>query len=224
MPSSDKVGIEDRSPEQLARQVKELRGNVRNLNDQLQAYQETIEHLSKRLYSQTKEPQTPEQNGDDLRSLARKYERQSMILERDNAVARKLQESVSPLWLTDVEGVDFAAESRTGERVGGDFYDVIKISGNILGIMIADVSGHGLPAAVIMATARMAFRTFATTESSPKAILERGNEALLESTLAGHHLTAFLGLLDTEVLTFQYVNASHYPPYLIRENEVAPLD
>jgi serine/threonine-protein kinase RsbW len=47
---------------------------------------------------------------------------------------------------------------------------------------------------------------------------------LLESTLAGHHLTAFLGLLDTEMLTFQYVNASHYPPYLIRDKEIIPLD
>lgn len=218
-----------RSPERVADEVQELRENVCKLNERLSEAKDTIDYLSKRLQAQASSPsELEEMQGEaeekDLQALAKQLERQTMILARDKAVARKLQESVRPLWLTDFEGVEFDAQSHTGSRVGGDFYDVIKLSDTTIGLLIADVSGYGLPAAVIMATARMAFRTFATTESSPKAILTKSNEALLESTLAGHHLTAFLGLLDSEMLTFQYVNASHCPPYLLRDGEVEPLD
>jgi serine phosphatase RsbU (regulator of sigma subunit)/anti-sigma regulatory factor (Ser/Thr protein kinase) len=224
-----KKSAPERSRKSLSKEVEELRANVRHLNERLAEAKNTITYLSERLQAQTAtspvlEEAKAEQDSEDLRALAKQLERQSMILARDKAVARKLQESVRPLWLTDFAGVEFDAHSRTGSRVGGDFYDVIKLSDTTIGVLIADVSGYGLPAAVIMATARMAFRTFATTESSPKAILDKSNEALLESTLAGHHLTAFLGLLDSEMLTFQYVNASHCPPYLVRDGEVQPLD
>jgi sigma-B regulation protein RsbU (phosphoserine phosphatase) len=219
----------DTSRSNHKKELEELRANVRRLNERLTEAKNTITYLSERLQAQTATgPGVGAEEGEgeekDMRALAKQVERQSMILARDKAVARKLQESVRPLWLTDFAGVEFDAHSRTGYRVGGDFYDVIKLSDTNIGVLIADVSGYGLPAAVIMATARMAFRTFATTESSPKAILNKSNEALLESTLAGHHLTAFLGLLDSEMLTFQYVNASHCPPYLLRDGEVRALD
>jgi len=159
-----------------------------------------------------------------MQAIAQQVKRQAMLSERDNMIARQLQQSVRPLWLGDFKGVEVAFATQTGARVGGDFYDVIKISDSSLGLLIADVSGHGLCAAVIMATARMAFRTFATMESNPLAIMERVNEALLSEMLAGHHLTAFMGLLDSEMLTLQYVNASQCPPYVLRKGQLTPLD
>ncbi len=218
-----------KSSQEVQEEVAQLRENVHQLNERLSEAKDTIDYLSKRLQAQASAPgELEEMQGEvddkDLQALAKQLERQTMILARDKTVARKLQESVRPLWLTDFEGVEFETESYTGSRVGGDFYDVIKLSDTTIGVLIADVSGYGLPASVIMATARMAFRTFATTESSPKAILNKSNQALLESTLAGHHLTAFMGILDTEMLTFQYVNASHCPPYLLRDKSVDPLD
>jgi len=120
--------------------------------------------------------------------------------------------------------VKFAIGTRPGTRVGGDFYDIINLSDNFLAFLIADVSGYGLPAAVIMATGRLAFRTYATNELSPRIIMNDVNKALLRSTLAGHYLTSFLAVLDTELLTLQYVNASHCSPFLIRDGEVTPLD
>jgi len=183
----------------------------------------TVKRLEGRLRVARSGP-AEDESRTDVRALAKQVERQAMILERDNAVARKLQDSLRPLWLADLEGIDIAVRSRSGARVGGDFFDVIRISDTCLALLIADVSGYGLPAAVIMATARMAFRTFATQESGPKAILAKANKSRLESSRAGHHLTAFLGVLDTEILTFQYVNASHPTPYLLRDGEVTPLD
>jgi len=210
----DSAGSEEQI-ERLTQQIKGLREKVRRLSRELQSARETIAHLS----GHAQAGQGPPRAGG-----ARQLDRQAMVLRRDNAVARKLQQSLRPVWLTEFDGVEFAVDTRCGARVGGDFYDVIRLSENCIGVLIADVTGFGLPAAVIMATARMAFRTFATLASSPKAILEKANEALLESTLAGHHLTAFLGLLDTDMLTFQYVNASHWPPYLLHEGEVTALD
>jgi len=215
----------EESPESVRRlrsQVQRLTETVRSLNEQLAQARAATARLGGGAGIEG-----PGQAGAVARgapALARQLAYERMVLERDNAIARKLQQALRPVWLADVEGVEFAAEIRSGKRVGGDFYDIIKLSDKCLGVLIADVTGYGLPAAVIMVTARMAFRTFATLASSPKAILEKVNETMLECTLAGHHLTAFLGVLDSEMLTFQYVNASHYPPFLIRGDELTPLD
>jgi serine/threonine-protein kinase RsbW len=124
----------------------------------------------------------------------------------------------------ELEGLDVALATKHGTRVGGDFYDIISLSDKFVAFIIADVSGYGLPAAVIMATGRLAFRTYTATELNPIRVMQNVNKALLRSTLAGHYMTAFLAILDTELLTLQYVNASHCTPFILREGEVIPLD
>ena len=213
-----------RATERLKRLIENLENEICRLNAQLASAEETTAQLNERLRTQSSQLHKDGRAQARMRTLVKQLERQAIVMKRDNAVARKLQSGLRPLWPTDFEGVRFAVETVPGERVRGDFYDTIKISDCCVGLLIADVSGCGLTAAVIMAQARMAFRTFATMESSPKAILQRVNESLLQTTLAGHHLTAFMGLLDTEMLTLHYVNASHCPPYLIRSGEVTSLD
>jgi len=156
--------------------------------------------------------------------MAEQLERQAMLLERDEQVARELQHNLQPVLDADMDGLNVAVHTHPGARVGGDFYDVIDMGDKYIAFLIADVSGYGLPAAVIMATGRLAFRTSVVGERSPRAIMDRVNRAMLHSTLAGHYLTAFLGVLDTEMLTLQYVNASHCAPLLLRGGETEPLD
>lgn len=224
------MGIAESGPqptdasEQLKRQVENLQIEVERLAAQLASSKELIAQLNERIRAQSSELRKDSQAQARMRALARRLERQALMTKHDKAVARKLQKGLRPPWSADFEGIQFAVETIPGERVSGDFHDIIRISDSCVALLIAGVSGHGLTAAVVMAQARMAFRTFATMESSPKAILQRVNDSLLEETLAGHHLTAFMGLLDTEMLTFQYVNASHCPPYLIHEGDVTPLD
>jgi serine phosphatase RsbU (regulator of sigma subunit)/anti-sigma regulatory factor (Ser/Thr protein kinase) len=160
----------------------------------------------------------------ELKVLAEQLERQAMLLERDEHVARELQRSLQPVVEEVTEGLKCAIETHPGTRVGGDFYDIINLSDNFVAFLIADVSGYGLPAAVIMATGRLAFRTYTANELSPKSIMNEVNRALVRSTLAGHYLTAFLAVIDTELLTLQYVNASHCSPFLIRNGQALPLD
>ena len=207
----------------LAEQMKELRSRVEQLSGELQSARNTISLLHDRVANPT-DAHFPRPDTEPERRRARQLERQAMILKRDHAIARKLQESLRPLWLGDFPDLEFAVRSLPGVRVGGDFYDVIKVSETSIALLVADVSGSGLPAAVIMAMARMAFRTFVTLESSPRAIMEKVNGAMIGSTLAGHHLTAFLALLDVDLLTLQYVNASSPTPYLIRNGELIALD
>lgn len=160
----------------------------------------------------------------ETRLLAEQLERQAMLLERDEQVARELQRSLRPVTEQAPDGVQFAIRTRPGRRVGGDFYDIINMADNFVGFLIADVSGYGLPASVIMATGRLAFRTYATNDINPRSIMDSVNRAMLRSTLAGHYMTAFVGVLDTELLTLQYVNASHCSPVVLRNGEAIPLD
>ncbi len=202
-------------------QVARLRQRIEELSGELQRAVETISSLQERL--RVEAPPSPE-DSQLRRGKSRQLERQAMILMREDAMARRFQESLRPLWLGDFEGVEFAVRSVPGVRVRGDFYDVIRTSANSVVLLMADVSGCGLPATVIMAMARMAFRTFVPQESSPLAIMQKVNDALLNSAPPGHHLRAFLGLLDLDMLTFQYVNASHCCPSLIRGGEITRLD
>jgi len=201
-----------------------LQRKVEALSAQLEKASRECEQLRKELASKEEELRLVRKAQQQIRGVEGQLERQKVVFEKEREVARELQRSLMPVWLSEFEGVEFVLESKPGTRLAGDFYDLIRISDSTIAFIIADVSGYGLPAAVIMATARMAFRTFSGRAVSPRKILEKANEALLQSTLAGHYLTAFLGVLDTEMLTLQYANASHCCPYLVRGKEISALD
>jgi anti-sigma regulatory factor (Ser/Thr protein kinase) len=203
---------------------KSLEQRVRELSAKLRQAEAQIEALRSQVRAAGPAPVAPHPSDREWRVLAEQLERQALLLERDDQVARELQRNLQPVVEGAVEGVKFAPGGKPGTRVCGDFYDIINLSDNFVAFLIADVSGYGLPAAVIMATGRLAFRTYSTNELNPRTILTNVNRAMLRSTLAGHYLTAFLAVLDTELLTLQYVNASHCTPFLIRGDEVIPLD
>ena len=201
----------------VEQQLRELGRRIEELTAQLEQSRLECKHLREKLRARKEDQQA-------IRGMQEQLQRQAMVMEKDREVARDLQRSLMPVWLSEFTGVEVALESKPGARLAGDFYDVSRISDSTIAFLIADVSGYGMPAAVIMATARMAFRTFCGRDVSPRKILEKANEALLQSTLAGHYLTAFLGVLDTEMLTLQYANASHCCPYLVRGKDISVLD
>jgi len=207
-----------------AEQLHELSRKVQELTRELQEARLESERYRERLQSRQQELRRGRKAQEEIRAISEQLERQAMLAEKDRDVIRALQSSLAPVWLSDFEGIEFSLQSVPGSRIAGDFYDVVRLSDSTLAFTIADVSGCGLPAVVIMATARMAFRTFAGRDVSPRKIMQNVNDALLHSTLAGHYLTAFTGVLDAEMLTLQFTNASHCCPYLIRGNEMIPLD
>ncbi|HOX39768.1 MAG TPA: SpoIIE family protein phosphatase [Candidatus Brocadiia bacterium] len=143
--------------------------------------------------------------------------------DRDLQIARQLQLRLNPVWLPQMPGMEIAVKCVSGAKASGDFYDVIELGDNSYGLLIADVSGSGLRAAVVMAVAKLAFRTFSANQFSPKAILDKVNAALCDSTPESYYLEAFLGVLDADNMVLRYVNASQPPPLLLRD-KVTRLD
>lgn len=202
----------------------ELKRRLRQLASALSTSQRRIQGLEGQITSLRGAASPTDVERRELRLLAEQFERQAMLLERDEHVARELQRNLQPVLEEDMEGMQVALVTKHGTRVGGDFYDIISLGDKFVAFLIADVSGYGLPAAVIMATGRLAFRTYTATELNPGTIMDNVNRAMLRSTLAGHYMTAFLAVLDTELLTLQYVNASHCAPFVLRQGDVIPLD
>ena len=102
------------------------------------------------------------------------------------------------------------------QAVGGDYFDVLSFSPTRLGICIADVSGKGMGAALLMANFQAAFRAFATDDVAPDILCSKLNKALSTSIAPGKFVTVFYGIIDMTYLLLDYANAGHSQPILLR--------
>ena len=139
-------------------------------------------------------------------------------LEKDLALGQQIQIGLLPESCPSVPGWDFAAFYQAAREVGGDFYDFIELPGKPqrLGVVIADVTGKGVPAALFMARGSTMIRTTALANRSPKAALSLANSLMLQGRKADLFLTAFYAVLDTEAGRLTYTNAGHNPPLWFR--------
>ena len=139
-------------------------------------------------------------------------------LETEVQLARQIQQTFIPSILPTHPDWQIAARWRTARQVGGDFYDVIELADNKLGIFIADVADKGMPAALFMALTRTLVHAAVLETKTPAEALRRVNELLLPDTQQGMFVTAVYGELDLEHGTFTYVNAGHNPPFWVKVN------
>ncbi|MCQ8894272.1 MAG: SpoIIE family protein phosphatase [Methanolinea sp.] len=141
-------------------------------------------------------------------------------LERKNAelaVARQIQESFLPESIPRIGGFDLAARSIPAKEVGGDFYDVIvRGPGEPFGIIIADVSGKGVPAALFMALSRTVTRANAMWHRAPLPCIRDANRMISADARYGMFVTLCYGVVDPGSRAVEYVNAGHNPPLLAR--------
>ena len=131
-------------------------------------------------------------------------------------VAREVQAGLLPRTPPDVKGWDMAAVNLPTWTIGGDYYDFLALEDGFLAAVVADVSGKGVPAALIMATFRAALRMELYRRPTLLATVAAVNQVLLESQGRSRFVTAVFGLLDTRSGVFQYVNCGHNPPLLSR--------
>jgi len=139
-------------------------------------------------------------------------------LAKDMEFARTVQESFLPLHPPDNGRVQFSTHYTPAQEVGGDFYDFIQFGATRMGIMIGDVSGKGVPAALFMARLGSDFRTLLLTEKSSVTALEKLNDLLVERSRRGMFATLLYLELDTAHSTLTILNAGHLPP-LIKKSE-----
>jgi phosphoserine phosphatase RsbU/P len=136
-------------------------------------------------------------------------------LEREILMARDVQLAMIPDPL-NLKGFDVAARLEPALNLSGDFYDYIPLSENRLGLMVGDVAGKGVRAAMGMAAARSHLRSAARRGGGPARVLRDANTRLHRDLKANLLLTIVYGVLDLEAKNFQYCNAGHNPPYLVR--------
>lgn len=132
--------------------------------------------------------------------------------------ARVIQTSILPRRSPVYGPYDIAGKSKPMESVGGDFYDFIPITDKILGIAIADVSGHGLPAALQVRDIYTGLRMGMARDFKIVRTVERLNRIIHESTLTSRFVSMFYGELELNGL-FIYVNAGHPPPFRLRAED-----
>lgn len=136
-------------------------------------------------------------------------------LETQLEVARQVQLELLPARDPQLEGFDISAYNFPTEEVSGDYYDWVRIYDDQIGIVIADVSGKGVPAALLMAFLRASLRAATHIGYAPHISMSKVNYLLWESIERNQFVTAFYGILDAANRTVAYSNAGHNPPFLM---------
>jgi sigma-B regulation protein RsbU (phosphoserine phosphatase) len=130
-------------------------------------------------------------------------------------VARQVQLELLPGHDPHIEGFDISAYNFPTEEVSGDYYDWVRIYDDQVGIVVADVSGKGVPAALLMAFLRASLRSAIHVGYAPNVSMAKVNYLLWESIERNQFVTAFYGVLDATNKTLAYTNAGHNPPLLM---------
>src|SRR5215204_1819461 len=135
-------------------------------------------------------------------------------LELSQIVQRALMPHRAPL----IAGVEVAAFNRPSDIIGGDYFDFFKFKDGTHGLVIADVSGHGVSAGMLMSSLQTALQTMAPETDSPAEILERINRFYIHNIRFTTFVTVFIARYDANNCTLTYVNSGHNPPAVFRKN------
>jgi len=139
-------------------------------------------------------------------------------LEHELALAREIQEGLFPQLLPLQSSLGIAAFNSPGRSVSGDYYDVIQLDDHRTAVLIADVSGKGVSAAMLMANLQAAVRVVLPGTDDLVDVVRRLNRLIYQNTGGVGFITALLMVVDTSERVLHYVDAGHYPPYLVRSD------
>jgi sigma-B regulation protein RsbU (phosphoserine phosphatase) len=137
-------------------------------------------------------------------------------LEHERELAETVWRRFLPESILDLEGFDLAASCVPARQVGGDYYDLIALDDGRVFVVLGDVSGSGMPAALLMSNLQAVLRATARAEADPAQVVTLVNEHICGSTTPERFATLFLGLLDPVQKRIDYVNAGHNPPFLVK--------
>ena len=154
------------------------------------------------------------ETGSLLENLAQEMRERERV-EQELRVARSIQQASLPKELPKLEGWEIAPFYQPAREVGGDFYDVLELKDGRLGI-VGDATSKGVPAALVMASARSMLRAIAQASNSPGDVLRRVNNPLVTDIPPNMFVTCFYGVLEPSSGSLTYANAGHDLPYLRR--------
>jgi len=163
---------------------------------------------------------------DNLRETNDRLKRAQKIIEREIYIVGQIQQSFLPRAFPSHPNLKLAARYQPSTQAGGDYYDVLSIDENRWGFVIADIAGHGVSAAVVMALTQMAVKEFSSSINSPQEALKTFNEKLNRHLSSDHFVTMFYSILDLRNMELTYASAGHLPMmhYSSQEHQVKMLD
>lgn len=145
-------------------------------------------------------------------------------MEEELELARGIQRNLLPSQIPSYNNFDVAVLNLTSQQVGGDYYDIISLDNKSFCISIADVSGKGVPASLLMANLQAFLKVICKQGMKLDEATALINDLVSENTSDGKFITFFWMILDNEYKTLNYVNAGHNPPLLIRNGKITKLD
>jgi steroid delta-isomerase-like uncharacterized protein len=137
-------------------------------------------------------------------------------IEQELQVARRIQHALLPKEVPKLEGWEISPFYGPAREVGGDFYDFLELPNEHLGLVVGDATGKGVPAALVMSSARSMLRAVAQASDSPGDVLRRANDPLVVDIPPNMFVTCFYAILDPRSGRLVYANAGHDMPYLHR--------
>jgi len=149
--------------------------------------------------------------------------RQKEALEHELEIARDVQRELLPREAPSVRGMQLAGICHPAKAVGGDYYDFLQLGDGELGLVIADVSGKGVAAALHMACMQASVRSLFRLSETTGELNALLNQNLYHSSSGSRYATLFSGHFDAATLTLAYSNAGHHPPLLFSGNELSRL-
>ncbi len=152
---------------------------------------------------------------------------QQRKIQDDLELARKIQQDVilqDFSSISEVPGISLYAEVVPASSMGGDFYDCFMAEKDMLGLLVADVSGKGISAALYMMLVRTLFRWIAPDSSNPADTLSRINMILSKRTDSSDYVSIFYMSIDSSTGAAKYCNAGHHPPLLLRDGKVSKIE
>jgi phosphoserine phosphatase RsbU/P len=160
-----------------------------------------------------------------LRKANRKLSKAQRIIKRDINVVAEIQRSFLPQEFPRHPELQLAAFYQPSSQAGGDYYDIVEIDDDHFGILIADIAGHGVSAAVVMAITQLTVKEFASGLKQPGEALLRINEKLNLHLASEHFVTMFYAILNHKTMDIVYTSAGHNPMlyYAARTNELLQL-
>jgi sigma-B regulation protein RsbU (phosphoserine phosphatase) len=151
--------------------------------------------------------------------LSHYSEEQLNQLENDLELSQVVQRGLLPQQVPSIAGLDIAAFSRPAQIVGGDYFDFLQFKDGAHGLVIADVSGHGMSSGILMTSLQTAFHTLVPETLSPVEVLERINRLYIHNIKFTTFVTIFFGRFDLQTRTLTYANAGHSPALLYRKEK-----
>lgn len=145
-------------------------------------------------------------------------------IEEDIRIAREIQKNLFPKSFPQSTCYELFGMNIPSKKVGGDYFDCFRIDESRILILISDVVGKGIPASLIMSNLQAMIKVITNESFEIKEATKVINNLMKKNLSSGNFITFFWGILDEKNKTFEYVNAGHNPPFLIRENEIKRLE